>query len=85
MSSALFKPDFVAPEGSPAHVGASRVILSWMPKAKSKPKTKRKKVVTPAFKRQIEQARRDLAEGKGITVGELLTKLLERDARKNAA
>jgi len=53
-----------------------------MPKAKSKPKTKRKKVVTPAFKRQIEQARRDLAEGKGITVGELLTKLLERDARK---
>ena len=49
----------------------------------SKPKAK--KVVTAAFKREIEKARRDLAEGKGITVGELLTKMLERGARKHAA
>jgi len=57
-----------------------------MPKATSQPKTKRrKKVVTPAFKRQIEQARRDLDAGKGMTVGELLTRLLKRDARRHVA
>jgi len=50
-----------------------------------KGKPKRKKVVTAAVKRRIEQARRDLAAGKGITVGELLKKVLERDARKHAA
>lgn len=53
---------------------------------KKKPKQKpKKKVVTAAVKRRMEKARRDLAQGKGITVGELLTKLLERDARKHAA
>jgi hypothetical protein len=56
-----------------------------MPAPKKKPKRKTKKIVTAAVKRRIEKARRDLAEGKGITVGELLTKLLERDARKHAA
>jgi hypothetical protein len=50
-----------------------------------KEKAKGKKVVTPAVKREIEKARRDLAEGKGISVGELLTKVLARDARKRAA
>ena len=54
-----------------------------MPTRKGKPK--RKKVVTAAVKREIEKARRDLAKGKGISVGELLKKVLERDARKHAA
>lgn len=54
-------------------------------KAKAKGKAKGKKVVTPAVKREIEKARRDLAEGRGISVGELLTKVLARDARKHAA
>jgi hypothetical protein len=44
-----------------------------------------KKVVTAAVKRDIEKARRDLAAGKGVSVGELLKKVLERDARKHAA
>jgi hypothetical protein len=48
-------------------------------------KAKGKKVVTPAVKREIEKARRDLVEGKGISVGELLTKVLARDARRHAA
>jgi hypothetical protein len=56
-----------------------------MPAAKNKAKKRPKKIVTAAVRRRIEKARRDLAGGKGITVGELLTKLLERDARKHAA
>jgi len=48
-------------------------------------KTKGKKLVTSAVKRELKKARRDLAEGKGISVGELLTKVLARDARKHAA
>ena len=54
-----------------------------MAKRTSKPKGK--KVITPAFKREIEKARRDIARGKGISVGELLTKALERGAREHAA
>ena len=50
-----------------------------------KRKPKKRKVVTAAVKRRIEKARRDLIKGKGITVGELLTKMLERDAHKHAA
>ena len=53
-----------------------------MPSSK---KPKQKKFITAAVKRRIEQARRDLAAGKGITVGELLQKVLERDARKRVA
>ena len=70
-----------------------RSILGSMAAPKRKPSEKKpggkkpskKKVVTAAVKHRIERARRDLATGKGITVGELLTKLLERDARKHAA
>jgi len=54
-----------------------------MAKRTSKPKAK--KIITPAFKREIEKARRELAKGKGISVGELLTKALERSAREHAA
>jgi hypothetical protein len=53
--------------------------------ATPKVKPKGKKIVTPAVKRDIEKARRDLAAGKGVTVGDLLKKVLERDARKHAA
>jgi hypothetical protein len=53
-----------------------------MAATKKKPK---KKVVTAAVRQRIERSRRDLAEGKGMTVGELLTKVLERDARGHAA
>jgi hypothetical protein len=48
-------------------------------------KPKGEKVITPAFKREIEKARRDLVNGKGISVGELLTRALERGARGHAA
>ena len=58
-------------------------MLHAMPTRKSK--LRGKKIVTAAVKREIEKARRDLAEGKGISVGDLLTKVLERDARKHAA
>jgi hypothetical protein len=54
-----------------------------MPTRKSR--RKGKKIVTPAVKRDIEKARQDLAERKGVSVGELLKKVLERDARKHAA
>jgi len=49
-----------------------------------KPKRK-KKVITATDKRMIEQARRELAAGKTMTLAELLMKALERDARKHAA
>lgn len=49
--------------------------------ATSKTKRGAKKILTPAVKREIEKARRELSESKGISVGELLTKLLARDAR----
>ena len=53
--------------------------------AAPKKKPKKKKVVTAAVRHRIEKPRRDLARGKGIAVGELLTELLQRDARKHAA
>jgi hypothetical protein len=59
------------------------LYLVMMATRTSKPKGK--KVITPAFKREIEKARRDLANGKGISVGELLTRALERGARGHAA
>lgn len=55
----------------------------FMPTRPKKPK--RKKIVTPDVKRAIAKAERDLAAGKGITLGELLVKMLEHHARKHAA
>jgi hypothetical protein len=51
-----------------------------MPTRQGKPTGK--KVVKDAVKREIEKARRDFANGKGVAVGELLIKVLERDGRK---
>lgn len=59
------------------------IFQSSMPTRKTE--RKGKKVVTPAVKRELQKARRDLTAGKGVSVGELLTKVLERDARKHAA
>jgi hypothetical protein len=69
----------------PAHLreGQEQCYIDLVPAQKTK--RKGKKVMTSAFKREIEKGRRELGEGKGISVGELLKKVLERDARKHAA
>ena len=73
------------PKGRVARSRSPHPLLYWALMATRTSKPKGKKVITPAFKREIEKARRDLAKGKGISVGELLTKALERGARGHAA
>ena len=56
-----------------------------MAKPQRKRSQRKKVVVTATDKRMIAKARRELAAGKGTTLGELLVEMLKRDARKHAA
>jgi hypothetical protein len=46
------------------------------------PPAKKKKIVTPAVKRQLQKARREIAKGKAIGLEELLGQALRHDVRK---
>lgn len=76
------RPTYTTLDTVSGPIPRARTILATMAAPEKKPK---KKVVTAAVRHRIERSRRDLAEGKGMTVGELLTKVLERDARGHAA
>ena len=45
----------------------------------------RKRRVTPAIERAAQKGRREMTEGKVISVGDLLQRALELDARKNGS